>query len=138
MNDKDIKFYLNLALSEAEKAENIGEVPIGAIVVNHEKTIVGKGHNLTEKMSDPTAHAEIIAIQNASKKNGDWRLNNFILISTIEPCPMCLAAAKEARINRIYFGHESNTKSKEDNIILSNLKDFKCEEIMKQFFKVLR
>ncbi len=138
MNYKDIEFYLNLALSEAEKAKNIGEVPIGAIVVNNEKTIIGKGHNLTENQCDPTAHAEIIAIQSASKQIGDWRLNNFILISTIEPCPMCLAAAKEARINRIYFGNESNIKSKEDSIILSNLKDVKCEEIIKQFFKVLR
>ena len=69
MNDKNIIYYLNLALSEAAKAKNLGEVPVGAVVVNYDKTIISKAHNLTETETNPIAHAEIIAIQNASKQN---------------------------------------------------------------------
>ena len=138
MNDKNIIYYLNLALSEAAKAKNLGEVPVGAVVVNYDKTIISKAHNLTETETNPMAHAEIIAIQNASKQNKDWRLDSFILITTVEPCAMCLAAAKEARINRIYFGCEGNRVNKKDSIMLTNLNNLECKRIIKQFFKNLR
>ena len=139
MNDIDVEYYLNLALIEAEKANKLKEVPIGAIVVNHEKTIIGKGYNKTERESNPIAHAEILAIESAAKQNKDWRLNNFILFSTLEPCEMCLAAAHEARISRIYFGCEANKKNnRNENLIYTNLNNSKCKKIIKNFFKTLR
>ena len=130
MNDKDVEYYLGLALMEAEKAKRLNEVPIGAIVVNNSKTITGKGFNQTENKSDPIAHAEILAIQDAAKLNNDWRL---------EPCPMCLGAIKEARISRVYFGCENNNNvKKEKQIITTNIDSQSCKEILKKFFQKLR
>ncbi|MBT3475806.1 nucleoside deaminase [bacterium] len=139
MNDKDIEYYLGLALMQAKKAEKLNEVPIGAIVVNDSKTITGKGFNQTENKSDPTAHAEILAIQDATRLNKDWRLDDFTLFSTLEPCPMCLGAIKEARIKRVYFGCENSKKvGQGKEIIISNIKNKSCQEILKNFFVKLR
>jgi tRNA(adenine34) deaminase len=139
MNNVDIDHFMNLALIEAKKAKDSNEVPIGAIVVNNDKTIVAKGFNQTESTSNPIAHAEMIAIERAANQNKDWRLNDFTLFSTLEPCPMCLAAAKEARINRIYFGCESNNKIHQlDDCMITNLRNLKSKEILKSFFKKLR
>ena len=139
MNDKDVEYYLGLALMEAEKAKRLNEVPIGAIVVNNSKTITGKGFNQTENKSDPIAHAEILAIQNAAKLNNDWRLDDFILFTTLEPCLMCLGAIKEARISRVYFGCENNNNvKKEKQIIITNIDSQSCKEILKKFFQKLR
>lgn len=94
---------MNEALELARKAAQEDEVPIGAVVVIGGK-IVGRGHNLKETHQNPLLHAEIIAIQEASKQLGTWRLLGAELVSTLEPCPMCLAVSVQARIQKITFG----------------------------------
>ena len=91
------------ALELADKAAAIDEVPIGAVVYLDNK-IVGEGFNNKEHSHDPTGHAEMIAIQQAAKHLGRWRLHGCTLVVTLEPCPMCAGAAVNARIDRIVFG----------------------------------
>ena len=87
----------------AEEAGARGEVPIGALVVR-DGLVVGSGSNTKEASTDPTAHAELLAIRAACHSIGNWRLSGAILITTLEPCPMCLAAAQQARIKALYYG----------------------------------
>jgi tRNA(adenine34) deaminase len=91
------------ALVEAEQAFEEGEVPIGAVVVKEDR-IVGRGRNQTERLGDPTAHAEILAIGAASERFESWRMIGATLYSTIEPCIMCAGAAVLARIDRLVYG----------------------------------
>lgn len=91
------------ALKEALKAYAKGEVPVGAVVV-YAGEIIGRGHNLRESSQDPTTHAEIIAIREASRKRGSWRLEECDLYVTLEPCLMCAGAISLARIRKVYFG----------------------------------
>ncbi len=100
--DQDHKF-MRLALLEAAKAGEKGEVPIGAVVVVG-SDVVARGHNLRETSSDPTAHAELIAIRKAAKKLDSWRLLNSTLYVTVEPCVMCIGAIVLARVPRLIFG----------------------------------
>jgi len=91
------------ALEQARRAFEIEEVPIGALVV-HQDEIIGEGYNQRETLSDPTAHAEMIAITQAAQALGDWRLSGCTLYVTLEPCPMCAGAIVQARIPRVIFG----------------------------------
>lgn len=95
---------MHLAIEEALKAEGIGEVPIGAVIVRENGEIISRAHNLRETSLDPTAHAEIIAIREAAKKLGNWRLANVALYVTLEPCAMCVGAIILSRIKRVIFG----------------------------------
>ena len=95
--------WMREALLEAEKAVRIGEVPIGAVVVR-DGVVVGRGHNLRETGKDPTAHAEILALREASRTLGGWRLTDAVLYVTLEPCPMCAGALVQARVKRLVFG----------------------------------
>jgi tRNA(adenine34) deaminase len=94
---------MQLALREAELAYEKDEVPVGAIIV-FDNRIIGRGHNLTESMHDATAHAEIIALSAAYSHFKDWRLENCVLFSTLEPCVMCAGAAVLSRIKMIVYG----------------------------------
>ena len=96
------KFMIE-ALKEAEKARNLGEIPIGAVIVK-DNEIISRGHNLTETTKDPTAHAEMIAIRNAAKVLGGWRLLGCDMYVTIEPCSMCAGALVWSRIRKLYIG----------------------------------
>ncbi len=95
--------YMELAFREAEEAFKKNEVPVGAVVVFGDK-IIGRGFNQVESLHDATAHAEIIALSAAYNKFGDWRLENCILVSTLEPCAMCAGAAVLSRIKTIVYG----------------------------------
>jgi tRNA(adenine34) deaminase len=95
--------WMKLALREAEKAYDAGEVPVGAVVVRGEQ-ILGRGHNLVETLKDPTAHAEMIALTAACQTLGDKRLDGCTLYVTLEPCPMCAGAIVWARLERLVFG----------------------------------
>ncbi len=95
--------YIKLALKEAAKAYDAGEVPVGALVV-HGNQVIGRGYNQRERLNDPTAHAEMIAITAAANWLGDWRLQQCTLYVTKEPCPMCAGAIVNSRIERIVFG----------------------------------
>nr|MBN2277759.1 nucleoside deaminase [candidate division Zixibacteria bacterium] len=103
MTELNHNFFMEKALDEARLAFDEGEVPIGAVVVSR-GSIIGRGHNRTEALKDATAHAEIIAITSAAEKVGDWRLEDCLLYSTIEPCAMCAGAAVLSRIKTIVYG----------------------------------
>lgn len=96
---------MRLALSEARKAAARGEVPIGAVLVK-EGRVLARGHNRPLSGSDPTAHAEIVALRKAARKVGNYRLPGSTLYVTVEPCPMCLGAIIQARVGRIIYGAE--------------------------------
>jgi tRNA(adenine34) deaminase len=96
--------YMEMALSEARAAELRGEVPIGAVIVNADGLVVAKAGNRTRELSDPTAHAEIVAIRAACATANSERLPDCDLYVTLEPCPMCAAAISFARVRRLYFG----------------------------------
>ncbi|HZH59988.1 MAG TPA: tRNA adenosine(34) deaminase TadA [Metabacillus sp.] len=100
MNDQ---YYMRLALVEARKAKEVGEVPIGAIIVLDD-TVISSAHNLRETEQRSIAHAEILAIDKACEKIGSWRLENATLYVTLEPCPMCAGAIVLSRINRVVYG----------------------------------
>ncbi len=95
--------WLKEAVFLAQKAAAEDEVPVGAIVV-HKGSIIGRGHNRREQSQDPLAHAEVIAIQEAAAHLGSWRLIDCLLVVTLEPCPMCLAASQQARIQEVVYG----------------------------------
>ena len=103
MDSEQIKHYMQGALVHAKKAHNINEVPVGAVIVKDNKIIAG-AHNQLINNSDPTGHAEIIAIREAAKSIGNYRLVDCDMFVTLEPCLMCLGAIFNARINRLFFG----------------------------------
>jgi tRNA(adenine34) deaminase len=92
------------ALDEAKLAEAAGDVPIGAVVVDRDGTVVGRGHNQREVRADPTAHAEVVAIREVAAARKSWRLDGLSLVVTLEPCTMCAGAAVLARLDRVVFG----------------------------------
>ena len=102
MGDLDEKF-MRLALAEAEAALSDGEVPVGAVIVSKGR-VIAKGHNMTERLHDPTAHAEMIAITAATEATGSRYLDECTLYVTLEPCPMCAAALNWAQTARIVYG----------------------------------
>jgi tRNA(adenine34) deaminase len=142
--------FLNLALVEAQKAFDAGEVPVGCVIVqdNH---IIATGYNQKEKTKNPLHHAEIIAIQSAAQRLGDWRLTSTTLYSTLEPCPMCAGAILHARIDTVIFGaydlkwgatgtktnlFEEKLFNHTTKIIYQPMKE--CEDILKLFFQKKR
>jgi tRNA(adenine34) deaminase len=97
--------YMRAALAEAQIAmDTTGDVPVGAVIVSESGEIVARGRNQKEQLVDPTAHAEVMAIQEAAKLLGDWRLTGFTLVVTLEPCVMCAGAIQAARLSRVVFG----------------------------------
>tara|TARA_B100000029_G_scaffold191601_1_gene189397 strand:- start:5911 stop:6330 length:420 start_codon:yes stop_codon:yes gene_type:complete len=139
VTDFEIEEFIHLAYEAALEALNYDEVPIGSIVVNEAKVVVGTGFNQTEKLKDPTAHAEILAIKSAAEKINDWRLDNHIIFSTIEPCEMCMGAIIESRIKEVYFGAKNNKRKNEEKKIKSTMiKNSDCQNLIKEFFKNLR
>lgn len=95
--------YMQYAMLEAQRALEVGEVPVGCVIV-HENRVIGKAHNLRETLQDPTAHAEILAITQAASHFKSWRLEDTKLYVTLEPCPMCAGAIILARVAEVYFG----------------------------------
>lgn len=103
--------WMGQALDLARTAADKGEVPIGAVVVQQGRdgpaTVVASGHNRREQLGDPTAHAEVLALRGAASALGRWRLDDCILVVTLEPCPMCAGALWAARIGGVVFGAEN-------------------------------
>jgi tRNA(adenine34) deaminase len=145
------EYFMGEALVEAQKAYDLNEVPIGAVVVK-DAVIVGRGHNLRETAKDPTAHAEMIAIREASQALGGWRLMDCDLYVTIEPCPMCAGAIMLSRVKRLIIGAmdpkggaagsllsipEDERFNHQTEIIRGVLEE-ECSGMMKNFFRELR
>ena len=103
-NERILRVFMEEAIEEAQKAFYLGEVPVGAVIVDREYNIVARAHNLRETLGDPTAHAEILAIREASKKLGDWRLEGCSIFVTLEPCLMCAGAIIQSRLDYLFFG----------------------------------
>ncbi len=101
------KKYMRMALAQACKALLADEVPIGAIVVDPQGHIVGRGYNQVMKKCTQEAHAEVVALTRAGKKRGDWRLNGCVLYVTLEPCAMCMALAYLSRVSMVVYGASS-------------------------------
>lgn len=142
---------MELCLLEAHKARRKDEVPVGALITAKDGTIISRAHNMTRSLNNPTAHAEIIAIEEASRNIGNYRLTGCSLFVTMEPCIMCAGAMIEARISRLIFGcHDAkggafgsvvdvNALPLNHKVAVSGgvLKD-KCQRLLKQFFKARR
>ncbi|MFJ2758376.1 nucleoside deaminase [Nocardioides sp. NPDC087217] len=95
---------MRAALDEGRAALATGDVPIGAVVVDPSGAVIGRGRNIREAEADPTGHAEVVALREAAKARGEWRLEGCTLVVTLEPCTMCAGAAVLARVERIVFG----------------------------------
>ena len=147
---EDLKAFA-LALKEAKKAYNLGEVPIGCVIV-YEGKIIGRGYNRRNTDKTTLAHAEISAIKKASKIVGDWRLEGCTLYVTLEPCQMCSGAIIQARIDRVVMGSmnpkagcggsllnilENDSFNHQAEVTRGVLQD-ECSEILVKFFKELR
>ena len=143
--------YMKEALKEAKKAYDKLEIPVGAVIVKDGK-IIARAHNVKEKKKDTTKHAEIIAIQKASKKLNSWRLNDCEMYVTLEPCSMCAGALIQSRIKKVHIG-TMDEKTGACGSVLNLLEDYKfnhmvdiekeickeeCEKILKDFFRELR
>lgn len=148
MNDA---YYMQLAIKQAEKALNINEVPIGAVIV-YEDEVIAEGYNIREHSQETLSHAELIAIQQANQKIGSWRLEDCTLYVTLEPCPMCAGAIVQSRIKRVVFGaydpkagcagtlmnlldeERFNHRSE----VIAGVLEKECSELLTNFFKALR
>lgn len=97
------EFFMRMALAEGAEAARLGEIPIGAVVVE-DGEVLATGHNLRETLNDPTAHAEVVVLRRAAQNKRSWRLTGATLYVTIEPCPMCAGALVLARIDRLVYG----------------------------------
>ncbi|MEK3719141.1 tRNA adenosine(34) deaminase TadA [Paenibacillus sp. FSL H8-0034] len=143
--------YMQAAIEEARKAEELLEVPIGAVVVWHNQ-IIGRGYNLRESTLDPLAHAELIAIKQASEYLQAWRLLDCKLYVTLEPCPMCAGAIVQARIPQVIYGTVDPKAGcagtlmnllQEDRFnhqvdVISGVLQEECSLLLTQFFRKLR
>ena len=149
MNEHEI--FMGLALREARRAGERGEVPVGAVVVR-EGHVIGRGHNQTVSLQDPTAHAEMLAITAAADALGSWRLENCALYVTLEPCTMCGGAIVLARLPLVVFGawdpkagacgsiHNVTQKPELNHRaeLLPGVREPECAELLKLFFRDLR
>lgn len=148
---KEYEKFMKKALAQAEKARDIDEVPIGAVVVQNGK-ILSRAYNKRNSGKIATHHAEILAIEKACKKIGDWRLEDCQIYVTLEPCPMCAGAIANARIKKLVFG-AFDTAGTNKNLITDILKDTRlnhkvdivggvleeeCKELLTTFFKAKR
>lgn len=143
--------YMKAALAQAKKALSLGEVPIGCVIV-HDGQIIGRGYNRRNTDKNTLAHAEITAINKASKKIGDWRLEECTLYVTLEPCQMCAGAIVQARIPKVVMGCMNPKAGCAGSILnILNMPEFNhqvettkgvleedCSAILKVFFKDLR
>ena len=144
------KEFMKLAITEAQKAAEKGEVPVGAVIVKNGE-VISTGHNLREEKQNALSHAEIEAINLACQKLGSWRLDDCELYVTLEPCPMCTGAIINARIKTVIFGAYDSKMGCMDSVI--NLCDYpfnhrpeiyggimedECLSVLQNFFKKLR
>ena len=148
----DYKSLMQQAISLARETAIKGDVPVGALVVDDFGNVVGQGANLREQDNDPTAHAEIVAIRNAAKKIGNYRLDDLTMVVTLEPCGMCAGAIAQSRIKRLVFGAFDekagavgsvwdllrDTRSINNPEVIGGILDAESSLILRNFFKNYR
>ena len=146
------EYFMREALVEAEKAHQAGEVPVGAVVVDKEGKIIGRGHNLVVAGHDPSGHAEIIALKNASQNLKNYRLDNCTIYVTLEPCPMCSGAIIGARLARLVYGAKDQKAGAAESVfklfdekrvnhhtdVTAGVLEEDCLRILQSFFFELR
>ena len=148
----DHSHYMQMALLEAEKAGQIDEVPVGAILASENGEILAATHNRSIRENDPTAHAEILALRESCAKVNNYRLLNTILYVTIEPCVMCMGAIVHARVARVVYGASDPKWGAAGSLynlaqdprlnhqveILSGVCETECRELIQEFFRKKR
>jgi tRNA(adenine34) deaminase len=148
----DYKLLMQQAISLAKEAAVKGDVPVGALVVDDSGKIVGQGANLREQENDPTAHAEIVAIRNAAKEIGNYRLDELTMVVTLEPCGMCAGAIAQSRIKRLVFGSFDDKYGAVGSVwdllrdsrsiykpeVLSGVLEDECAKLLSDFFTAKR
>jgi tRNA(adenine34) deaminase len=150
MDEKDYK-YMKMAVDEAMKAQALGEVPIGAIII-HDNKVIARAHNLRETTQNAVTHAELSAIQEACNALGSWRLEETTLYVTLEPCPMCAGAILQSRIPRVVYGARDPKGGCVDSLyrllndprfnheceVTEGVLGNECGEMLTSFFKDIR
>lgn len=146
------EFWMYRALDQAKLAAQHGDVPVGCVIVSENGHLLSQGHNQRELLQDPTAHAEVVALRNAARNKGHWRIENATLYVTLEPCPMCAGAIVNARIKTLVFGcrdpkagacvslmhiTSDNRLNHQARIVEGILADA-CAKQLQQFFATLR
>ena len=140
------------ALELAHRAAAIGEIPVGALVVDASGEVIGRGFNTREDDHDPMSHAEIVAMREAAEHLGNWRLDDCTLVVTLEPCTMCAGTAMQARISRVVFGAFDDKAGAVGSLwdvvrdprlphraeVISGVLASKCADVLTVFFKVQR
>lgn len=149
---KEINKLMSDAIIEAKEAAWNDEVPIGAVIINKDKQIISRASNLKEQINDVTGHAEIRALKKASEIKNNWRMDECILITTLEPCLMCLNAILQSRIKEVYFGaydkkggalslgynlHQDKRLNHRFNVY-GGFKHYETSQILSKFFKAKR
>ena len=146
------EFYMGLALEEARLAKEAGEVPVGAVIADGEGRVVAAARNKREELHDATAHAELIAVQEACAALGRWRLSDCSLYVTLEPCPMCSGAVVNARVGRLVYGCPDSKAGGAESIfnivnnaalnhrtaVRAGVLEEECRAVLKDFFKERR
>jgi len=143
--------YMEQALELAKKAYDKDEVPIGAIIVDQDGAVIGRGYNMVEQQQTQTCHAELNALQEAAQIKNNWRLEGCTLYVTLEPCSMCFFATKLSRLEAIYYGAQSplfgfqldkdcflSVYNKDALIVKGGIKEEESKKILKQFFQKKR
>jgi tRNA(adenine34) deaminase len=148
----DLDRLMEEAIKEAEEGFREGEIPIGALVVDLEGRVISSAHNRPIALNDPTAHAEILALRKAGWLCGNYRLTHTMLVVTLEPCPMCMGAAINARISRLVFGASDAKAGAAGSLyrlgadgklnhtieVVSGVMEERCRTLLQDFFHVRR
>ena len=143
--------FMGEALVEAGKALSAGEVPVGCVIVSGDR-VIGRGHNLRESRQDPTAHAEIMALRQAARELGSWRVSPSVCYVTLEPCPMCAGALVNARVDKLVYGCAdpkagavetlynlvSDSRLNHRIEVISGVRQEECSSLLTGFFQGLR
>lgn len=151
VDNQNHEYWMREAIAEALKAEELGEVPIGAVIV-HDNKIIGRGYNLRETTFDGTAHAEMVAIRDASRHLGAWRLLDCRLYVTLEPCPMCAGAIVQSRVPQLIYGTQDpkagcagtlmnllqESRFNHRTEVVEGILQEECATLLTQFFRRLR
>ncbi len=134
-------YFMDMAYEEAKKSFEMDEIPVGCVVVK-DNEIISFAHNCKENLKNSIMHAELLAVDRACKVVGDWRLDDCVLYTTLEPCMMCMGAIIESRIKTVYYGTKSKSKQmfdvdklKNNNFNIIDVRDSRCSAILSDFFK---